>query len=72
MDELNKDRAFQPGHQGFERNAKARSDRRREREIRQREKLDDALERGLEETFPASDAISVVQPMASTYQAPRR
>ena len=30
------------------------------------EKLDDALERGLEETFPASDPVSVVQPPPSS------
>jgi hypothetical protein len=28
-------------------------------------KLDEALERGLEETFPASDPVSVVQPPPS-------
>jgi len=28
-------------------------------------KLDEALERGLEETFPASDPVSVVQPSPS-------
>jgi hypothetical protein len=37
----------------------------RENGERQNEKLDDALERGLEETFPASDAVSVVQPPPS-------
>ena len=29
------------------------------------EKLEEALERGLEETFPASDPVSVVQPPPS-------
>lgn len=28
----------------------------------EKRRLDDALEEGLEETFPASDAVSVVQP----------
>ena len=32
---------------------------------RHNEKLDNALERGLEETFPASDPVSVVQPPPS-------
>jgi hypothetical protein len=30
-----------------------------------RERLDDALERGLEDTFPASDPVSVIQPSPS-------
>ena len=30
------------------------------------EKLDNALDRGLEETFPASDPVSVVQPPPSS------
>jgi hypothetical protein len=33
---------------------------------RQDDKLDEALERGLEETFPASDPVSVVQPPPSS------
>ena len=37
----------------------------RENGERLHEKLDDALERGLEETFPASDPVSVVQPPPS-------
>ena len=45
--------------------AKHRRGKRRENGDRQREKLDDALERGLEETFPASDPVSVVQPPPS-------
>jgi hypothetical protein len=44
---------------------KHRSGKPRENGERQKEKLDDALERGLEETFPASDPVSVVQPPPS-------
>jgi hypothetical protein len=44
---------------------KHRSDKQREKIERQNEKLDDALERGLEESFPASDPVSVVQPPPS-------
>ena len=44
---------------------KHRSGKLRENGERQKEKLDDALERGLEETFPASDPVSVVQPPPS-------
>jgi hypothetical protein len=44
---------------------KHRGGKQRENGERLREKLDDALERGLEETFPASDPVSVVQPPPS-------
>jgi hypothetical protein len=44
---------------------KYRGGKQRENGERQNEKLDDALERGLEETFPASDAVSVIQPPPS-------
>ena len=33
-----------------------------ERDAAEKRRLDDALEEGLEETFPGSDAISVTQP----------
>lgn len=45
---------------------KQRSGKQRERGAQQDDKLDDALERGLEETFPASDPVSVVQPPPSS------
>jgi hypothetical protein len=44
---------------------KYRGGKQHENGERQNEKLDDALERGLEETFPASDAVSVIQPPPS-------
>jgi hypothetical protein len=42
--------------------AQAAQDAKREREGRQRERLDQALELGLEETFPGSDPVAVTQP----------
>jgi hypothetical protein len=45
---------------------KHRSGKRRDSVERRDEKLDEALERGLEETFPASDPVSVVQPPPSS------
>ena len=39
------------------------------KEDEERDRLEQALEEGLQETFPASDAVSVVQPAPS---APRR
>ncbi len=46
---------------------KRRTGKQRDNSKQQKEKLDDALERGLEETFPASDPVSVVQPPPSAY-----
>jgi hypothetical protein len=48
-----------------QRGGKQRDDRERQDGERHDDKLDDALERGLEETFPASDPVSVVQPPPS-------
>jgi hypothetical protein len=45
---------------------KHRSGKQRDSVERRDEKLDEALERGLEETFPASDPVSVVQPPPSS------
>jgi hypothetical protein len=39
--------------------------RRREEEAKLRERFDAALDRGLEESFPGSDPVSVVQPSPS-------
>ena len=44
---------------------KHRGGKQRKNGDRLNEKLDEALERGLEETFPASDPVSVVQPPPS-------
>lgn len=40
-------------------------DRETEAELKEKKKLDEALERGLEESFPASDPINVTQPPKS-------
>jgi hypothetical protein len=40
---------------------------RHERELRYKKALDERLERGLEETFPGSDAVAVTQPPHSPY-----
>ena len=50
----------------MDRRGKQRSGKQREGSESQHEKLDDALERGLEESFPASDPVSVVQPPPSS------
>jgi len=49
-----------------------RDDKRREQEATRQNKLDAALERGLEDTFPGSDPVLVTQPAhsaADKYQA---
>jgi len=46
--------------------------RRREQDLSRKKKLDDALERGLEDTFPGSDPVSVTQPPPSPYDKCKR
>jgi hypothetical protein len=46
--------------------------RRRELDADRKKKLDDALDLGLEETFPASDPVSVTQPPHSPYDKAER
>jgi hypothetical protein len=43
----------------------ARQEKRPENVAERRQRLEKSLESGLEDTFPASDAISVVQPLPS-------
>jgi hypothetical protein len=38
---------------------------RKSREAKEKRRLDEALERGLEDTFPASDPVNVTQPPPS-------
>ena len=41
-------------------------------EIKEKRRLDEALEEGLEETFPGSDPVSVTQPAPSDGDLPAR
>ncbi len=66
MDEWNRTRSLQPDAARFQRDKTDRHGKRRGQDER-RERLDDALERGLEDTFPASDPVSVTQPAGSVY-----
>ena len=50
----------------LEREDGGRDAKRRGQEER-RERLDDALEQGLEDSFPGSDPVSVIQPPSSVY-----
>ena len=62
MDDWNKNRLLQPDTAGFERDEKDRNGKLREQEAKRREQIEDALDRGLEDTFPASDPVSITQP----------
>jgi hypothetical protein len=53
-------RELRPGRARAAQNVKDRDERRRQ-------KLEDALELGLEETFPGSDPVSVTQPPSNLY-----
>jgi hypothetical protein len=78
MDQLNKNRPQQVAYAGFERGAQAATEseleakrRRKEakqtREAKRQAALDEALDVGLEETFPGSDPVSITQPPHSGY-----
>ncbi len=62
MDEWNKNRSLQPDHTDLERNTQDRATKSRERDEKRKRRLDEALELGLEETFPGSDPVAVTQP----------
>lgn len=49
--------------------ARQRRDALHRKEADQRRELERALDEGLRETFPGSDAVSVVQPAPSKYDA---
>ena len=66
MDEGDKNGSLRPDAGHFEHDEKDRDGKRRGRDER-RDRLDDALERGLEDTFPGSDPVSVIQPPGSVY-----
>jgi hypothetical protein len=65
MSASNKERKPHPGRPGAAGEAGNRRGKRRGPNTPYRERLDDALERGLEDTFPASDPVSVIQPSPS-------
>ena len=65
MDHRNNNASLRTDDIDDEREQKSRELRRREQEAKRRSKLDDALERCLEDTFPGSDPVSVTQPPPS-------
>jgi hypothetical protein len=61
MDEWNRNRPSPADDAGAEDDAAERHNR-RERELTRKKALDELLDRGLEESFPASDPVAVTQP----------
>ena len=62
MDEWTSYRPLQADRGNVVRDDKDPAARRRERQERRKEELDEALDRGLEETFPGSDPVAITQP----------
>jgi hypothetical protein len=58
---------LQPEAARIKRDAKDRDGKRRQQDAEGHDRLDDALERGLEDTFPASDPVSITQPAYSLW-----
>jgi hypothetical protein len=72
MDEWNRKQSHQADADSYERDeADHDGKHRREQEASRKQKLDDALDLGLEESFPGSDPVSVVQPQAGPYDKPK-
>ena len=62
MDEWNRSQTLLADRGGIALDEADPAARRRERLERRKEELDKTLDRGLEETFPASDPVAIVQP----------
>jgi len=74
MDQWTKHRSRQVAYAGFEETGRGEQEtKRREKERKQAKDaklhaaLDEALDLGLEESFPGSDPVSVTQPPSSVY-----
>jgi hypothetical protein len=65
MEEGNKNRSLRPDHSELARHSEDEGAKRREREAKRKEKLDEQLDQGLEDTFPGSDPVAVTQPPPS-------
>ena len=62
MDQWNRKRSPTPDRSALDRDAKERANKRREREEKRKDALDDELDRGLEDTFPGSDPVAITRP----------
>jgi len=66
MDKSNTTRSQPPDHRDSEQDTKEAS-KDCERTERCKQKLDESLDRGLEDTFPGSDPVAVTQPPPSAH-----
>jgi hypothetical protein len=71
MDQSNKNQSPRPGHAEFAADSDSDSAKRRERDAKRKQKLDEQLDQGLEDTFPGSDPVAVTQPPHSAYDRRR-
>jgi hypothetical protein len=71
MDQSNKNRSPRPGHAEFAADPDGDSAKLRERDAKRKQKLDEQLDQGLEDTFPGSDPVAVTQPPHSAYDRRR-
>jgi hypothetical protein len=65
-------RSLRSDHDDFDGDLGDDTKYRRELDADRKKKLDEALDVGLEETFPGSDPVSVTQPPHSPYDKPKR
>jgi len=70
MDEWNRDHPLPPDRASLEQGEAERHSR-RERELQRKKALDELLDKGLEESFPASDPVAVTQPPHSPHDKRR-
>ena len=66
MDKSNTTRSQPPDHRNSDQDTKE-AGKDRERTERCKQKLDESLDRGLEDTFPGSDPVAVTQPPPSVH-----
>jgi hypothetical protein len=71
MDEWTKNRSPIPGDTSFRRKDEERTGK-DDREARRKKALDEQLDKGLEESFPASDPVAVTQPPHSPHDRQKR
>ncbi len=69
---MDRHRSFRPDDDDFDDDRVGDDTKlRRELELDRKKRLDDALDRGLEDSFPGSDPVSVTQPPPSPYDRRR-
>jgi hypothetical protein len=69
---MDRHRSHRSDHDDFDGDLGDDTRHRRELDADRKKRLDEALELGLEETFPASDPVSVTQPPHSAHYRPKR